>query len=683
VSSDLWLRAALRSAARTLTPAAVGDLFFSLKGGAFAETGAAELSPEAQTAFQKGMLAAEQGAMELALKYFKEVHKSSPFYPPVLFNLGVTLSKSGKELPAIAWLHAYLASGAAPEEKKAVEAELLKLEVATEAKAVDIMKQAIELTGALPEGDVTYANPRKEALQHVYWSYVRTGNVEEAVQFGKDRGIITSDATQDTLMNLVILVGEYADRGDIEKAEGVTARITADPYQMEAWLKLSKHYAKVGDFKKLEMSRPKLKGQVPKNDLRDLVTALVEGDQMNLAKSYMELGDAEGLAGIIFDMSLKKRENEVRELLPKAEKLISGNDLNQLTEVANAAVTLKDYAMLKRLIPRLEEGNKIYSTPGIFTAHLAGYYSQLKEYKKADQIFATIPPDNPGDWAGRNKSFAANQIIKAAAAQGDFKRFQNYLPHSRSGFMPSELGEAFAKFAWHEMSEGEEKDAEKILAACPDGGSLEGWKVDDPNLHRDTMYKALAIKAAQAGNFAKSYEYAGKVFAPYWKAVAFSGLFDELVKKENLAEAQALFEKEAESFRQGKDTAFIYRNMLLSLAELLIKKNEPQAAQEKFDKALRVTLELNELEYLADQLIELAEKLPLTDRVQELNQLKKVNAWMVLATKLESDTTFNPEQIYQDAKAKPPGEVPEALARLAENYWARLREIDFLKRTQG
>ncbi len=638
----------------------------------FSATDPSALSPEAQAAFQKGMIAAEQGSIDLALKYFKETQKASPFYPSVLFNLGVALAKNGKELPAIAWLHAYLVSGATPEEKKLMEAELLKLEVGVEAKAMNIMNQAIDLAGALPEGEL-YSNPRKQALQQVYWSYVGTGNLEEAIKFGKDRGIITSETTQDTLMNLVSLVGEYADRGDITKAEKIAGRITEEPWQTEAWLKLSKHYAKVKDIKKLEMVRSKLKGPLKQYDLRDIVVALVDNGQMDLAKSYIELGDAEALAMIIFDMSLKGREEEVREFLRKAEEAIQGNDLNALTNVADSAVILKDFDMLKRLIPRIEEGDKVYSTPSIFRAHLAGYYAQLKNYKKADELLATFPPDDPNDFFKQDRSNAVNSMLKAALAQGDIKRFESDVPQSRSGFLLSELGEMFGKLAWQKISEGKEKDAEKIMASCPDGGAIAGWKSDDPNLHRDVMYHFLAYQAAKAGQVEKAYGFLGKVTVKGpWLAAGVGSIGDALIQNEDLDGAVEFFEKQ-------KDKS---RGMPLSLIELAVKKGRTEDARSWFKAAMEAAVKNNEL-YQADQMIALAEKLGLAEQAQELKHLRTINAWVTLADKLENDTTFDPVKTYEEAKTKPSGEVPWALARLSQDYWKRLREIDFLKRSQG
>lgn len=633
------------------------------------------LAPEAQEAFQKGMVAAEQGAMDLALKYFHETQKSSPFYPPVLFNLGVALAKSGKELPAIAWLHAYLVSGAAPEEKKTVEGELLKLEVAVEAKAGDVLKQAAQLADLLPQGQYD----QKDAYRRIYGSYAAIGDLEEAEKFRSRVGVSAADYSHTFNYNLSGLAEQLVEIGDVAKAEEVALKITEEDSGSKAWLKIAIYSAAKKDFAMVEALRPKIKN----DQLAGLVKPLIEDGQKDLALDFAMLANAEAMGGAAVLFLEAGYEAEAKALIAKAVELLNPDDPNAIDTMAAASIKAHDFDTLRKLILKLEEYTRAsLSAPWFWTARLAGFYSQLKEYKKADALFATIPPDDPNDWAGKNKSTAANEILKAAVAQGDFERFQNYIPHNKvTAFWPAELGEMFAGLVWDKLAAGKEPEAQKIMAACPDGGSLEAWKVDDPNFHREAMYRSLALKAAQADRLTQSYEFAGKVFAPYWRGVVFSGIFDVLVKKEALAEAQALFEKEGESLRQGKDTIFTYRNMLLGLVELQMKKNEQQAAQEKFNEAYKVTIEQNDF-YSLDRLIELAEKLHLAERVQELKHLKTVNAWVTLAAKLENDTTFNPEQIYQDAKAKAPGEAPGALAMLAENYWARLREINFLKKNQ-
>lgn len=642
---------------------------FFLPSAAFSETVLPDkLDADTELSFKKGMLAAEQGALDLALNYFKEVQGKAPLYPPVLFNLGLAHSQAGHELTAIGWLRAYLVSNAAPEDKKAVEEELLKLEVSVEAKATDIMKQAVELAGLLPEGEGTYANPRKDALKYVYWSYVRTGNVEEAIRFGLQRGIIPSDSTQDTLMNLVSLVGEAVDRGDIREAEKYAAKITADPWQTEAVLKLSKYYARVMDVEKLGALRPKLKYPLKKYDFADTLATLYKNGAAELANSYAELGDAETLADVIFQMSLAKREEEVRPLLTHAEhRLPEPVDSSAVTSVARAAIILRDFKTLERMIAKLEAYMQERNDQGdTWRAFLAGYYAYLGNNKKAGQIFALIAPDDPNNFFLRDRSRAALEIMEAAMIRDDYKLFLEYMPHSRAGFLGSELAKMFADFAWSKFQAGKTKEAQKIMADCPDGQSLEGWKNKDPEFHRDVMYQNLTYYAAKAGQLDQAYEFRNRITLAGQALQVAKTIGEALIENEDFEGAQTYYADQKE-------------DRPITLIELALKKEAVEEASRLFNEILAVDLKKNEY-WRLDELISLAQKLNAQDELAELKHLKAVVAWIEFAKKMEADTTFTPEQTYQSAKQALPAEAPAALARLAEDYWKRLREIKFLQR---
>lgn len=67
----------------------------------------AELPPEAQTAMDKGVIAAKQQDYMLAIRYFQDARKTAPDAPEVFYNLGLAESKMpGRELRAMAWFSA-------------------------------------------------------------------------------------------------------------------------------------------------------------------------------------------------------------------------------------------------------------------------------------------------------------------------------------------------------------------------------------------------------------------------------------------------------------------------------------------------------------------------------------------------------------------------------------------------
>jgi len=76
----------------------------------------------------RGMAAAEQQEWDLAIKYFSEARKAAPTWPSAQFNLALAYdSAGGRELNAIAWYRAYLASAPNAANAQQVRAQIVKL----------------------------------------------------------------------------------------------------------------------------------------------------------------------------------------------------------------------------------------------------------------------------------------------------------------------------------------------------------------------------------------------------------------------------------------------------------------------------------------------------------------------------------------------------------------------------
>ena len=85
---------------------------------AFAQ--AAPLSPDAQDAVRRRMIAAQQQDYPTAIHYFENARKAAPNSPEIYFDLGLAESKvPGRELRAMAWFGAYLAAN--PQARNAAE----------------------------------------------------------------------------------------------------------------------------------------------------------------------------------------------------------------------------------------------------------------------------------------------------------------------------------------------------------------------------------------------------------------------------------------------------------------------------------------------------------------------------------------------------------------------------------
>jgi hypothetical protein len=110
------------------------------------------LSPEAEKAFQRGVLAAQQSQWTVALRYFEEARKTAPSQPQILFNTGLAESKlSGRELRAIAWFRAYLAASPGATNEKAVRELIEGLEVRVEGTIEKILREARDLAVKIPD----------------------------------------------------------------------------------------------------------------------------------------------------------------------------------------------------------------------------------------------------------------------------------------------------------------------------------------------------------------------------------------------------------------------------------------------------------------------------------------------------------------------------------------------------
>lgn len=102
-----------------------------------------ELPPEAQAAFNKGVLAARQQEWDIAISGFEEARRSAPKSPEIFYNLGLAESKiPGRELRAIAWFGAYLAALPSASNAPAVEEFIASLEVKSESNARRLVEAA-------------------------------------------------------------------------------------------------------------------------------------------------------------------------------------------------------------------------------------------------------------------------------------------------------------------------------------------------------------------------------------------------------------------------------------------------------------------------------------------------------------------------------------------------------------
>lgn len=103
---------------------------------------AAELSPQAQEPFRKGLIAAQQRDWKLAVHYFLNAQEADPDAPEIWFNLGLASSKlPGYEVRAIALFKAYLLANPGAPKAAAIRGQIAALEAGFESKMGKITDQ--------------------------------------------------------------------------------------------------------------------------------------------------------------------------------------------------------------------------------------------------------------------------------------------------------------------------------------------------------------------------------------------------------------------------------------------------------------------------------------------------------------------------------------------------------------
>ncbi len=135
----------------------------------------AELPPDAQSAMEKGVLAAQQQDYALAAKYFAEARELAPEAPELLYNLGLAESKiPGRELRAIAWFGAYLAANPAAPNAKAVRKQMDALDVTNQVNITRFIKTTTDAANLVP-------NPDRQREDLIMPSLYRGGSLHYAV----------------------------------------------------------------------------------------------------------------------------------------------------------------------------------------------------------------------------------------------------------------------------------------------------------------------------------------------------------------------------------------------------------------------------------------------------------------------------------------------------------------------
>lgn len=192
------------------------------------------LSPEAQAALDKGIIAAKLDPPDysLALRYFEEARKHAPDSPAVFFHLGLVESKMpGRELRAICWFAAYLAADPDAPNAAAVKEQIVALDVQSESDLRQTIALAQKVATQIPDIDKTKEDDRGWAQQTIAGLWCDVGDIATAqVLTGKIRG---ADCEAGALLSIARAQHDGADLSGAKKtliaAKGAAVRMAAEP----------------------------------------------------------------------------------------------------------------------------------------------------------------------------------------------------------------------------------------------------------------------------------------------------------------------------------------------------------------------------------------------------------------------------------------------------------------------
>lgn len=107
-----------------------------------------ETDPE--VLYNAGIEAAGREDWRVAIAYFTAAHQRAHLVPRYMYNLGLAHARAGNEVPAIAWLAAYLVAEPTAPNRAAIWTQIAELEAAAQRKASMLWDRAIAASNEVP-----------------------------------------------------------------------------------------------------------------------------------------------------------------------------------------------------------------------------------------------------------------------------------------------------------------------------------------------------------------------------------------------------------------------------------------------------------------------------------------------------------------------------------------------------
>lgn len=195
----------------------------------------------AQQAFDKGVIAAEQEAWELAITYFGEALGSAPRDPRILYYLGLSHERAGHQLIAIAWFRAYLAATPQAPNAAVVDKEVVLLKDQVKSNIKRIFEAALEAS------QVSGAEKSEKHFESIMVFQAAAGDLDGAQQTLRE--IVDLWPIQELESNMWNGYIRYlTDIGEVGTAQNILNRVQDRQVKISSECLIAKGLTSIGDF---------------------------------------------------------------------------------------------------------------------------------------------------------------------------------------------------------------------------------------------------------------------------------------------------------------------------------------------------------------------------------------------------------------------------------------------------
>lgn len=186
-----------------------------------------DLPEAAKQAPERAAAAGKEGQQAEAIKLLTEARKTAPYAPQVLYGLGRANDDfGGREVAAIAWLHAYLAVAPHAENAAQVRQRIAELDAAAEGHVLEYVRIAREALGTLSKQEQAIELSKHKA--DLIAATGLMGRLPEAIEWGRQ-----AEEDEDAVITLVAYA--QAEAGAAGEALKAAHSLVKNP-AMKGWI---------------------------------------------------------------------------------------------------------------------------------------------------------------------------------------------------------------------------------------------------------------------------------------------------------------------------------------------------------------------------------------------------------------------------------------------------------------